>query len=285
MTTLTESKISDIYSHLPSMFLTQENSKLKLEQTHTIFFKGKVKNIFLFRDLLTLLSDIVESRFYKPEFKRFFDPVITCEDDKLRMECFSSDTSIYCRVDLVKELFEEYSNIYRGTTNVNFNKNFLDSLASLRNSSETFFEVGKENVVLEVNDKKVKEKKVKLPDRWIRGFLESQAIYRKAEKVFELKGLASKKFLADCSLSMKDKEYFLVSKNSGIELLANQPKNGVFIPVQGLSRLSILKKIIPHVNGLTVYWVKETGATLWLIKTDGGNISFALEEKSKKNKY
>ena len=49
-------------------------------------FKGKVTNTLLFRDLLMFLSEIVNSRFYRPDLWRLMDPVVTCEEKTIRME-------------------------------------------------------------------------------------------------------------------------------------------------------------------------------------------------------
>lgn len=276
----TESYLS-IKDNLPLMFLkTSFLPDIKTNQPIK-FFKGKVKNVFLFRDLLLFLSDIVNSRFYRPDLWRYLDPVITCEDTGIRMECFSSCASIYGRVDISTDLFEGYELEHRGTTNVNFNKEFIEALLTLRNSNDSFLEVGQDSLVLESDDKKVKEKKVKLPERWIKGFLQSQSIYSKAKKVFDLNTINAKKLILDCQKSMTDKEYYLISNNNGINISAYKPSKNDYLAVSGLNRLTLLKKIIPHITGLKIYSVKETGSTLWLIKTSVATISFALASSVK----
>jgi hypothetical protein len=276
-----ESKLL-VQDSIPRMFLSVPTlPNIEKENQPSKFFKGKVKNVFLFRDLLLFLSEIVNSRFYRADLWRYLDPVITCEDTGIRMECFSSCASIYGRVDINTDMFEDYEVEYRGTTNVNFNKDFIAGLAMLRSNSDSFLEVGKDSVTLESNNKKVKEEKVKLPDRWIKGFLQSQSIYRKAEKIFELNTMAAKKFISECQMSMGDKEHYLVKNNSNVMILNSKPPKSEYIPVSGLNRLTLLKKLMPHITGLNIYFVKETGSTLWLVKTKNASISFATSSSVK----
>lgn len=276
-----ESKLI-VQDNIPKMFLSVPTlPNIDKKEQPSKFFKGKVTNIFLFRDLLLFLSEIVNARFYRPDLWRYMDPVITCEDTGIRMECFSSCASIYARVDIHPDMFEDYEVEYRGTTNVNFNKEFIASLAMLRNNNDSFLEVGKDSVILETNNKKVKEEKVKLPERWIKGFLQSQSIYRKAEKVFELNTMAAKKLISECQMSMGDKEHYLINHNNGVMILTSKPPKNFSMPVSGLNRLTLLKKLMPHITGLNIYYVKETGSTLWMVKTKNASISFATSSSVK----
>lgn len=244
-------------------------------------FKGKVTNTLLFRDLLMFLSEIVNSRFYRPDLWRLMDPVVTCEEKTIRMECFSSCASIYGRVDIDASLFENYELTQKGTTNVNFNKDFLQSLALLRPTSDSVLEIGQEFVSLETEKTKVVEEKVKLPDRWLKGFLQSQAIYRKAILIYELNTMSAKKLISEMTLSMSDKEYYLVENGTAIQVLNSKPRKDNFLAVSGLNRITLLKKLMPHILGLKIYSVKETGATLWVIKTKNATVSFGISASVK----
>lgn len=244
------------------------------------FFKGKVKNAFLFRDLLLFLSEVVNSRFYRPDLWRQLDPVITCEESQIMMECFSSCGSIYSRVDIFDSMFSDYELINRGTTNVNFNKEFIEGLLLLKSSSDSYLEVGREDITLESDNKISKEKKVKLPERWIKGFLQSQSILSKAKQIYDLNSINAKKLILECQKSIGDKEFYLSGENNNIKLLSYKPKDN-HISVSGLNRLITLKRLIPHIIGLKIYLAEENNTTLWLIKTSHADISFAISASIK----
>lgn len=264
----------------PLMFL--KTSFLKDDRKQALkFFKGKIKNVFLFRDLLLFLNEVVNSRFYRQDLWRLLDPVITCEKEQIMMECFSSCGSIYARVDIFENIFDSYELLSRGTTNVNFNRDFIESLLSLKMSNESFIEVGRDEILLESDNKVSKEKKVKLPERWIKGFLQSQSIISKSKLFYELNSINSKKLILECQKTVSDKEYYLLEENKSLVLKHIRPQKGNYITISGLNRLNLLKRVIPYIEKLKIYYIKENNSTLWLIKTPNANISFSISASIK----
>lgn len=245
------------------------------------FFKGNVKNPLLFRDLLLFLSDIVNSRFYRPDLWRLMDPVVTCEKDLIRLECFSSCASIYGRVDFNSDMFDGYELSERGTTNVNFNNDFTKNLSLLRPEKKSVFEIGQDFLSLETEHGKTVEQKVKLPERWLKGFLQSQAIHRKATKFFELGTISGKKFISEIKESMGDSPVFLLQSGKNLQIMQSKPRNGLYIEVSGINRLKLLKKLIPHILNIEIFEVKETGLTVWVIKTQNASITVGLSSSVK----
>ena len=124
--------------------------------------------------------------------KRFFlprpailDPVLTSNEDLLRLEGFSGCCGVYARVDLPAEAFDGDCH-GRGTTNVDFNQPMRNALLRLRDNEEVRFEVGANEVVLSKGNEKTVEKKVKLPLRWIKGFSEVQAYQPRLQVMMEV---------------------------------------------------------------------------------------------------
>src|SRR5688572_29049026 len=95
-------------------------------------FHGEVAQPLLFRDSLLTLRDVVNTRFYRPDLWKLLDPVVSVEQEWVRLECFSSDGGVYSRVDLSPNTFHEGELGSPGTTNVDFGPDFAARLATLR---------------------------------------------------------------------------------------------------------------------------------------------------------
>src|SRR5688572_24170470 len=85
------------------------------------FFDGRVVRPRDAADLLRGLMEVVRARFHTPATMLLrivgaADPVVTCNDDRLRFEAFSACASVYARIDFTPEAVET-DTFGRGTTN------------------------------------------------------------------------------------------------------------------------------------------------------------------------
>jgi hypothetical protein len=104
------------------------------------------------------------------------DPVITVHPDRIFFEAFSQDQSVYACLTVDPAVFETEGAVVPGTTNIDFSAWLWGALGEMRTSRRTMFRVGSEG--LEVSTAAAGgrfEKKVDLPDSWVRGFLQVQA--------------------------------------------------------------------------------------------------------------
>jgi hypothetical protein len=101
------------------------------------------------------------------------DPVITVHPDRLFFEAFSQDQSVYAMVILNPEMFATDGPVVTGTTNVDFTAWLWGALNELRSSRETWLRVGPEGFEVKTKGAGGRfERKVELPDNWVRGFLQ-----------------------------------------------------------------------------------------------------------------
>ena len=131
-------------------------------------------------DLLLTLGDVARSRFHVPaamltRILELADPVATCADDRLRFEAFSACCSVYGRVDLLPEAYDGET-LGRGTTNVDFGPAIRAALAGVQDGAGWSCPSGAAAVEVETDAASAVERRVPLPSRWLRGFLEVQAI-------------------------------------------------------------------------------------------------------------
>ncbi len=239
-------------------------------------FSGQIAQPLIFRNLLLGLRQTVESRFYRPDLWRLLDPVITSGHQLLRLECFSSCASVYARADFTENAFADGAFNRNGTTNVDFNSAFLNHLAQLRPGKPAHFEMGEQSIKLQSQRGEAVEHKVKLPERWIKGFLQVQAVHRQAQPLFELDRLTAGQLLTQIPASTKG-ALFLVPKRHKPEILHRQPAGkGGFIAVTDGQRLRLLQSILPDLQTLRIYQTEATGASLWVADTGAAQFTLGL---------
>lgn len=135
---------------------------------------------------LELMRDQRLAPFYKARQKYFeyvyeheyetaylFDPVITVHPDELSFEAFSRDESSYARLAAKYDLFDKVDSFECGTTNIDFSVRLHDELDRMRTYRRTRFDVGPSGFqVATEGGSSHREKKIDLPESWVKGFLQ-----------------------------------------------------------------------------------------------------------------
>ncbi len=136
--------------------------------------------------------------------------------------------------------------------------------------------MGEQSIKLQSSQGEAVERKVRLPERWIKGFLQVQAVQRHAQPLFELDRLTAGQLLTRIPASTKDALY-LVPKRHKPEVLYRQPagKSG-YIAVADGHRLRLLQAILPDLQVLRVYQTEATGASLWVADTGAAQFTLGL---------
>lgn len=114
--------------------------------------------------------------YFIERFGWMLDPVITVHPDRLFFEAFSQDQSTYGLVVADRELFEPEGEVQCGTTNVDFTSWLWHALGEMRSSRQTWFRIEAAGFAVKsegVSPGRI-ERKVDLPDSWVRGFLQLQ---------------------------------------------------------------------------------------------------------------
>ena len=142
---------------------------------HPRFFSGVLTEPAAAAAALLAVADVARTRYHRPRPTAFRDPVVTCNGDRLRLESFSACCGVYARLDVLEpapdgEMHE------RGTTNVDVNAPLREALARVGRDDPLHLAVGAEELAVTMRDGAVVEKKVPLPERWLRGFVELQVI-------------------------------------------------------------------------------------------------------------
>ena len=227
-------------------------------------------------ELLLALMEVVDARFFMPaamlaRILRLADPVVTCSLERLRFEAFSQCCGAYARVDLLENALEgELLN--PGTTNVDFNPPMRAALARLADTQPAALTVGADRLELSSPRAEVVERKVKLPTRWLRGFVEVQAVQARMRPAFEASGAALRRLLQE--LRPTKNTSFVTPAGPALRVSSSSSPGA--IPVGGLDRLKVLTRAVRHAERLEVSSDEVTGASGWSIYTPDARLQYIL---------
>jgi hypothetical protein len=243
------------------------------------FFRGRLALPVEASDLLLTVGDVARARFHVPaamlaRILMLADPVATCADDRLRFEAFSACCSVYGRVDFLPDGFDGEI-VGRGTTNVDMGPGLRATLARVNERSNLGLTVGESSVEVSADGAAVVERRVPLPSRWLRGFLEVQAIQADLEPVAELDAPALRAFFRSIPKSPPRGSVWLTPSGRGLRINHHDPGGGA-VPLGGLGRLRLFERVIRHATSLRLYAVRDDGSTGWQADVGSGRLTILL---------
>jgi hypothetical protein len=248
------------------------------DENEAEYFRGKLTRPKRAADLLRGLVEVVQSRFYIPpamlaRILALADPVVTCGDDVLRFEAFSACCGVYARADFLPPALDG-ERIGRGTTNVDFNAPMRAALARVRDSDNVGLAVGAGAVELSRGDEAVVERKVALPLRWLKGFVEVQAYQSRMARRLEVPGPEAVRFLRALPRSAGPGAAWVVPAGRGLRL--SQTAAAGAVRLAGAGRLRVLELLARHARSLRVYADEESGASAWELVLDEARFHLVL---------
>ena len=140
-------------------------------------FHGLVRQHgFILRIALRALGEAIWSNDTWIGQADLLDPVITVHKDRIFFEAFSQDQSTYVSLIVDPSVFEPIGEVVVGTTNIDFTAWLWGALGEMRTSRSTTLRIGPEGLEVRTSGAGGRfEKKVELPETWVRGFLQVQA--------------------------------------------------------------------------------------------------------------
>lgn len=246
---------------------------------HPQFFRGRLLLPVVAADLLLTLGDVARSRFHVPSamlirILELADPVATCADDRLRFEAFSACCSVYGRVDLLPDAYEGET-IGRGTTNVDFGPGIRSALAGVEDRSRLDLALGAAEVEVNADGGYAVERRVPLPSRWLRGFLEVQAIQAELAPAAQLDAAGTRAFFRSIPKSASKRPVWFAPAGRGLRTFHHDPGSGA-IGVAGLGRLRLFDRVARHATALRVFAAAGDGSTGWQLDVPGGRLTLVL---------
>ena len=278
--------LEHVYRYSGESHLTEASGRPALQLVtsggqapHPFFFEGELTRPRPTALALRALSRLVGTRFFVPpamlgRILAAADPVVTSGRGMLRFEGFSGCASAYGRVDLTADAYRGDTAAF-GTTNVDFNAGMRAALAGVRDAEPLGLSVGKAGLVLHRTEGAVVERKVPLPPRWLKGFVEVQAYLSRLTPFAELSATEALRFLRSLPRSSTRKHAVFLLPQRGSLRLSMTPATGA-LRTSGLERLRVLEELLPLARGLRVYGDAEGQCSAWELELGGLRFTLAL---------
>ena len=221
------------------------------------------------------------------------DPIVSVQDDATFFEGFSVDESIYGRVKLPHAAIESVSAIRPGTTNIDFSLGLDKEFSRIRSYRPMQLTVGPESVTVETDIGAALERKIDLPDSWVRGLVEVQSALVFAPIDLVLSPL----FLADILAILEGEKEKHGPRSLRFRLSPGEPVSveiepwGVVrtdpdskftgdktqeIRIWGRRRLKVLKDLLSGAERLHVRLLGSGMPSFWSVTQDGVEFTVGL---------
>lgn len=249
---------------------------------HPYFFTGFLGEPRQTSQALLVVAEVARTRYYVPSGAASrlaaADPVVTSNVDRLRFESFSGCAGVYARLDLDPELLGGEAAAW-GTTNVDFNLPMRAALARVHDADAMLMHVGHDEVRVTTLAGSEVERKVPLPERWVKGFAEVQVSASRMLLRHELGRVEARRFLQSLPRT-RSRGVAWATPAGGTLRLTTQPDDGA-VCIAGPERLRLLEKLLPFAQALRVYGPPPTSPRVaepsaWELVLNGGRVVFVI---------
>ncbi len=228
-----------------------------------------------------------------PTALTILDPVVSVHPDQLTFEVFGKDESTYACLAFGRDAFTDVGTGAYGTTNIDFSDALYSSVQQIRGYRATTVAIGHDGTKPTPDGRKeVLEKKLQVPDSWLRGFLQVQSAATLPFDHVQLSPMDLYNVLRHLRMNGDRK-----GKKRGLrfELVpAQQPRivaepwetvftttGDVFrgkaarlVRVWGRRRLMTMKRLLPFVQSVDVYLLGSGLPSFWVFRC--GDITLTL---------
>ena len=256
---------------------------------HPHFFTGFLEHAQQAARALLTVAEVARTRYFDASVThRTRDPIVTSNVEVLRFEAFSACNGVHARFDLDAAGFDA-EHVDWGCTNVDVNEPLRAALAGVVGGEPLRLSVGRDAVGVETLDSHVVEHRVPLPDRWLRGLGNVQVATAEMVPVAELGAAAARAALRDLPRQATGNRPLHVTFGPrGARLTSRAGPDRPTIV--GPQRLAAVRRLLPHVRGLTVLapppatrrrtGTESDGAALhasaWVVHLDAARLTLVL---------
>jgi hypothetical protein len=238
------------------------------------FFRGFASRPEVVANALLAVADIAASRYFDAAFRLsdVLDPVMTAGGDRLRCESFSACNGVHARLDLMAAALDG-GEIGFGTTNVDINSPLRSALANVHRNETLHLSVGRDELLISTPAQSHVERKVELPDRWVRGFAETPGLAAGMSHFATMRGSAIGQFLSGLPAARPGRTVFLLPSGFGLRE-ATTPKPST-VTLAGTGRLAAAKRVARFATRLDIFR-HEKGASGWVFRLPGADFTLLL---------
>lgn len=257
------------------------------EAANPRFFSGFLTAPVAAATALLAVADVAGARYYRPGGGASLDPVVTADGDRLRLESFSGCCGVYARLDVLAPGLDG-DDVGHGTTNVDVNLPLRRALAGLGGLDPLHLAVGPEELAVRTFDGEFVEKKVPLPDRWVRGFAEAQVLAAgftlRAEVPAAEAAAVLRSLPRPTQQSGARTTRWVVPAGRTLRPTSRPAPNAVCLP--GPERLLTLQSVLRHATTVRVYAPTAPASTdgaaavAWEVELPGMRLTLMLSQSA-----
>lgn len=238
------------------------------------FFRGFAARPDVVANALLAVADVAASRYFDAAFRLsdVLDPVMTASGDRLRCESFSACNGVYARLDLLAAGLDG-GEIGFGTTNVDINSALRSALANVHRNELLHLAVGRGGLLVSTPAKSHLERKVELPDRWVRGFAETPGIAAGMSHLATMSGSAIAQFLSSLPAARPGRTLVLLPSARGFrEVATARPQS---VTLAGTGRLAAARRVARFATRADIFR-HDSGSSAWVFQLPGANFTLLL---------
>jgi hypothetical protein len=265
----------DRTAYLAYLRLRRESAGLGVRQAQQAFFDWALRN-----DPLAFV---------------LLDPVVTVHPDQVFFEVFSKDEGAYARLGFDQTAFDLAFQPVCGTTNIDFSQALFAGVEQMRSYRQTRLVIGKEAVHLATTSAaRVLEKKLRVPDSWLRGLLQVQSAAALPRDTFRLQPIDLYNVLRHLRLHGDRKGQ---RRGLRIELVPGEAPRLVLEPWEtvltatagayrgraarvvrlwGRRRLLLLCRLLPFVEQVEVHLLGSGLPSFWVLRAGPATFTLGL---------
>ncbi len=239
------------------------------------FFSGTVVDAEQCARGILAVAEVAATSYYTRIEWSSLDPVVTSDGERLRFESFSGCGGVYARFDLLPGALTGTPGEL-GTTNIDVNPPLRHALTTIRSGEPLRLDVGADAVTASTMTGSVVERKVKLPERWVRGFGEASVAAATMQPRAEVPALAAQRFLR--SLPRGGRRLWIVPSGSSLRVSAVPTDGAVYL--DGTHRLGELLPMLRWARSLRLHGPLATGGaprpSAWELVLDDARLTLTL---------
>lgn len=205
---------------------------------------------------LLVLADLARTDFRRVgqpldgTLRGYRDPIVTSGGRRLRFEAFSACCGAYGRLDVLDAALDGEV-VAHGTTNVDISPPLYAALTRVGGGDPLRLSVGPDELAVTTLDGALVEKKVPLPERWLRGLAEVPAAAAGFDPRAQLTAAEASAFLNRLPAGATREVRWLVPVGRALRSTTSPVPGAVCLAAP--NRLSVLRPLLPFARSLRLY--------------------------------
>ena len=258
-------------------FILAHCSEIEQDNTVPCFFYGNIIKSFVASKCLSTLGKTVRSHFAISPDQRINmrDPIVSVGNGQLHFEAFSSCNSVYARID-IQQAGIDGEFIQSGCTNVDFNDVTIRAFNTVGRTEKLMLGVGSKELKVITGRVATTEKKVSLPDRWIKGLGNVQVYLSQMDLAFKLNKIEALQLFKAIPKTAVKTEHFLFKSGNNYTFSAIAKPNS--LKIGGVHRLNLMENLLIFADSISFYKHEDQQSTAVVLDFKDIQMLFLLSE-------